>query len=589
MTIKFYWGDIMPFDGILVKNIAQELNLLLSGGRIGKIHQIDKDAIMVQVRANNDNYRLLISCNASTARIHITDKQYENPETPPVFCMLLRKHISGGIIKGFYTVGFERIITIEVESTDDLGDRSIKKLVVEIMGRHSNIILLNSSNKIIDAIKHVDNEINRVRELLPARTYVLPPAQEKLDPTLIETYDLLLEKAAFCGRKIELFLLDNLQGFSPILCREVCFLAQIDESTPTSSLEHSQLLKLIETLKDSMNNLTIKGPSPSIVIDENSGKPVDFHCIKLSQYQLNKNYDLISSAVENFFFLKNNREFLSQRTNDLKKLIEKHLEKCEKRLSINLSTYESNKSYDELRLFGELLTANIYALSKGMEKACVANYYSETEETIEIPLDKNKNPQENAQLYFKKYNKSRIALSYAEKEIQTLKFEIAYLESVIFEIDNAVGADQLGEIRLELIEQGYLKSNGKKGKKIQPVSALPLKVVSKDGFEIFIGRNNKQNDKLTLKTARHEDIWLHIKNFSGSHVVIKTSGNDVPDSTLIEAAEYAAYFSKARSAPKVEVDYTFVRNVKKPSGAKPGMVIYVNYNTVVVTPKPLEL
>ncbi len=578
----------MPFDGIFTKNIAQELDAILAGGRIGKIHQIDRNAIVLQVRAKGENYKLLLSSNAASARIHLTEKQYENPETPPVFCMLLRKHLAGGIIKGLYTNGFERIITLEVESTDELGDRSVKKLVIEIMGRHSNIILLNKDDKIIDAIKHVDIEVNRVRELLPARTYVLPPSQDKLDPTSAESLEMLLREAPSCGRKVESFLLDRLKGFSPVLCREVCFRAGIEETLPACDLGSQELTRLIKVLKDLMEALKNKGPHPILVFESNSTKAIDFHCVNLTQYPANKSFDLISTAADTFFNLKNSREFNNQKANDLQKVVAKHLERCEKRLAINLQTYEESKCYDDLKLFGELITANIYALSKGMDKAKVVNYYSETGESIEIPLSKDKNPQENAQLYFKKYNKARTAYQYAQKEIDLLKHEIAYLESVLFAIENTEGSDQLAEIRMELYEQGYTKSAGGKGKKVQPVQALPLKVISRDGFEILIGRNNKQNDRLTLKTARHEDIWFHIKNFSGSHVVIRTEGKTVPDSTLVEAAQYAAWFSKARSAPKVEVDYTTIKNVKKPSGSKPGMVIYVNYNTVLVTPKAPE-
>jgi predicted ribosome quality control (RQC) complex YloA/Tae2 family protein len=340
-----------------------------------------------------------------------------------------------------------------------------------------------------------------------------------------------------------------------------------------------------------MNELESNGPQPAIVFESGENKAIDFHCINLTQYRSSKCYDNISSAVDTFFTMKNSKEFNSQRANDLQKIVGKQLEKCEKRLAINLQTYEENNNYEDLKLFGELITANIYSLSKGMDKAEVVNYYTENGDTVIIPLSSNKTPQQNAQAYFKKYNKARTAYQYAEKEIEVLKTEIAYLESVVFAIEASGNSEQLAEIRLELHEQGYLKSaagkGGKSGKnrKIQPVQALPLKLNSKDGYEILIGRNNKENDKLTLKTARHEDVWFHIKNFPGSHVVIRTEGRDVPDSTLVEAAQYAAWFSKARSAPKVEVDYTFVRNVKKPSGAKPGMVIYVNYSTISVAPK----
>lgn len=581
-------GDVMPFDGILTNSIAKELNKTLSGGRIGKIHQMGRDALVLQIRAEGENYRLLISCNASSARIQLTDRQFENPETPPVFCMLLRKHLSGGIIKDISTNGFERIITINAEVTDDLGDRSVKKLVVEIMGRHSNVLLLNKDDKIIDAMKHVDSEVNRIRELLPARTYVLPPSQDKLSPDSRDTYDKLINKASQSSRKIESFLLDMLKGFSPMLCREICFRADIDESIPANELTFDQLTQLIKVLEDLMLPLNNDSFTPVLVLEGNSGKAVDFHCIDLLQYSDKKKYSTISSAVEAFYTQKNSREFNTQRSHDLLKTVARLLEKCEKRLAINLMTYDENKGYDELRLFGELITANIYAITKGMESTSVINYYSENSDVVDIPLNKDKSPQQNAQQYFKKYSKARTAFLYAQKEIDLLKDEISYLESILFAIENADGSDQLHEIRMELFEQGYTKSSGNKGKKVQPIKAMPQKIVSKDGFEIFIGQNNKQNDKLTLKTARHEDIWLHIKNFTGSHVVIKADGKDIPDSTIVEAAEYAAWYSKARSSPKAEVDYTHIRNVKKPSGGKPGMVIYTNYYTVVVTPRKPE-
>lgn len=575
----------MPFDGILTTYIAKELNSLLLGGRIGKIHQINKDAVVLQIRANSENYKLLLSSNASSPRIHLTERQYDNPDTPPVFCMLLRKHLTGGIIKGFSTIGFERILTMEAEVTDELGDRSIKKLVIEIMGRHSNIILLNSKDIIIDAIKHVDIEVNRIRELLPARTYILPPAQSKLNPAATETYEALRLGAPDCSRKTEAFLLDNLQGFSPVLCREVLTRAGIGNERSASSLAPIELDTLIEALQNMMQSLGSGHYTPSIVFDTTDEKPVDFHCLSLTQYQSIKKFDLISSAVDEFFTLKNNREFNNQKAHDLQKLVEKQLEKCEKRLAINIQTFEESKKYEDYRLFGELLTANIYALSKGMETASLVNYYSENGDIINITINKDKSPQENAQLYFKKYNKARSAYLYASKELEVLRNESSYLESVIFAIENTESSDQLSEIRMELFEQGYIKNSGIKGRKLQQVSALPFRVMSKDGFEILIGRNNKQNDKLTLKTARHEDIWLHIKGFSGSHVVIRKEGKEIPDSTLVEAAQYAAWFSKARNATKTEVDYTAVRNVKKPSGSKPGMVIYVNYFSLTVTPK----
>lgn len=578
----------MPFDGILTHFMAKELTEMLGGGRIGKIYQVGKDTVTMQIRANGENHRLLVSSNAASPRIHLSDKQYENPDNPPVFCMLLRKHISGALIRRIYTNDFERIVIMEVEATDELGDRSIKKLIVEIMGRYSNIILLNKDDKIIDAIKHVDREINRVRELLPARNYVLPPAQDKLDPTQEDLITILQKKATESERKVTSFLLDMLQGFSPVLCREVCQRAGVDEAKPANDLSGNELSRISGNLENMMNDLVSNGPSPMIVIDESTGKFLDFHAVALTQYSSRKRFDTISQAVDAFYQARKTSETNSQRTLELVKAMEKHIEKCEKRLAFNVQSFEENTDYDRFRLYGELITSNIYSLEKGLDQAHLLNYYADGEEYMDIPLNKDKNPQDNAQYYYKRYYKSRSAFNYAKGQLVTLKSELSYLESVMFSIENAEDNNQLQDIRQELYEQGYLHTSPTKGKRAAEIKSSFLSVVSSDGFEIFIGRNNKQNDKLTLKTARHEDLWFHIKNFPGSHVIIKTEGREVPEKTLHEAAGYAAWFSKARSAPKVEVDYTHIRNVKKPSGAKPGMVIYVNYNTIMAIPKAPE-
>lgn len=578
----------MPFDGILAHFMAEELNNRLSGGRIGKIHQISGDTILLQIRAGGENHRLLISSNASCPRIHLTERQYETPENPPVFCMLLRKHLSGAIITGFRTTGFERVIGMEAEAMDELGDRSAKRLVVEIMGRHSNIILLNRDNRIIDAIRHVDSEVNRVRELLPARAYVAPPAQNKLDPAGEDTRISLLDGLGESNRKIESYLLDRLQGFSPVLCRELCSRASVDERKTAANLTADEAERLLDALRGMMTTLMRQGPMPVVILDSPAGKAIDFHITDLVQYPFKKQYGTISQAMDAYYQSRLMKETTSQKTFELVKTVGKYIEKCEKRLAASVQTYEENKDYERLRLFGELITSGIYDLKKGMSSARIRNYYSEGETYEEIPLDPRKSPQENAQFYFKRYSKARTAFHYAEQQIENLRKELSWLESVMLAVENAEDNSQIQDIRLELYEQGYLKTAPRRGRRDAGLQSSPIRVVSADGFEIFIGRNNKQNDKLTLKSARHEDIWLHVKNFPGSHVIVKTEGRQVPGSTLEEAAGYAAWFSKARSAPKTEVDYTFIRNVKKPSGAKPGMVIYVNYNTIMAVPKAPE-
>jgi len=575
----------MPFDGILAHFMAEELNRVLIGGRIGKIQQVTRDTIILHVRAGGENHRLLISSNASSPRIHLTGKQYESPDNPPVFCMVLRKHLSGARIMGFNTTGFERVIFMEAEAADELGDRHVKRLAVEIMGKHSNIILLNSDNRIIDAIRHVDSQVNRVREILPARTYISPPAQDKLDPSSEDTYASIMEGLRESGRRIENYLLDRLQGFSPVLCRELCARASLDERKPASDLSTGEATRLIEELRGMMRGLIGCGPTPVVIYDHPSGKAIDFHITDLVQYPVKKYCRTISQAVDEYYSSRLEKEALSQKAHELMKTVGKLIEKCEKRLAANVQSYEENKDYERLRLFGELVTSSIYSLKKGMSSARIRNYYAEGEEYEEIPLDPQKSPQENAQHYFKSYGKARTAFNYAAGQIESLKKELSWLESVMLAIESAENSGQLDEIRLELYEQGYLKSYPRKSRRDGQAGSSPIRVVSSDGFEIFIGRNNKQNDRLTLKEARHEDIWLHVKNYPGSHVIIKTGGRQVPGSTLEEAAAYAAWFSKARTAPKAEVDYTYVRHVKKTSGARPGMVIYENYSTIVVAPK----
>jgi predicted ribosome quality control (RQC) complex YloA/Tae2 family protein len=575
----------MPFDGILTHFMAAELHGTLSGGRIGKIWQLGRDTIIMQVRAGGENYRLLASCNAASPRIHLTEKQYENPENPPVFCMLLRKHLSGAIIRGFRTNGFERVIIMEAESTDELGDRSAIRLVVEIMGRHSNIILLNRNNVIIDAIRHVDSDVNRVRELLPARPYISPPAQDKLDPSTEETLTEIRERAAGSSRKIEGLLLDTLQGFSPVLCRELCARAGIDEARSAGGLSGDEIDRLTHELGDMMSGLMKGGIRPAIVTAGQSGNYLDFHAVELIQYPASVSFETLSQAVDAFYHEHGKKEINSQRTMELVKSLGKQIEKCEKRLEAVVRSYEENKDYERFCLFGELITSNIYAISKGMDKARLLNYYSDAGEYVEIELDRDKNPQDNAQRYFKRYYKARSAFGYARDQMEALKAELAYLESVMFAVENSDDNNQLQDIRLELFEQGYLRVPPLRGKRAAEMKSSPMRLMSSDGFEILIGRNNKQNDRLTLKSSRHEDLWFHTKNFPGSHVVVRAEGRDIPESTILEAAGYAAWFSKARSAPKVEVDYTHIRNVKKPAGARPGMVIYVNYSTVMVAPK----
>lgn len=580
----------MPFDGIVAKSIVDELSEKLSSGRIEKVFQPEADEIVLLVRAWNKNHKLVLSASANYPRIHITDAAKENPAAPPVFCMLLRKHLAGGKILSFEFNDYERIIGIVVESANELGDISEKKLVIEIMGRHSNIILLNSENKILDSIKHVDADISSVREVMPARPYILPPAQDKTSPARLDPAS-LLEKLDTTTQTVEKFLLENIKGFSPLLCREICHQAGIEGRTGAASLNAAGREALKNKLGMILESIKTGTYSPSVIFeDEQHTKPLDFHCLEIHQYEHVVKLDSISSVLDAFYSSRDNAERLRQKKSDLYKVLNNSIERCSKKLAIQQETLRDVADREKLKLYGELITANIYAIPKNSKSVSLLNYYSETGEYIDVPLDPTLLPQENAQRFFKKYSKAKSTYTYTTKQLEDSQKELQYLESVLQLLENCTALREMDEVRQELAEQGYMtlrKKNSGKNKPSKKPAAMSeaLRFKSTDGFDIFVGKNNMQNDYLTLKMAQSNDIWMHTKEIPGSHVIIRRNGRDIPDRTLEEAAVLAAWHSKARMSGNVSVDYTAVKNVNKPSGAKPGMVIYVNYKTAVVVPE----
>ncbi|MBP7177302.1 MAG: NFACT family protein [Thermoclostridium sp.] len=569
----------MPFDGVVAKAVADELNRNITGGRIYKVYQPEKDTLLLYIRSNNRNVKLLLSSNANTARLHMTEIEYENPASPPMFCMLLRKHLIGGTIVGIDFSNYERIIGLLIEADDELGDRSVKKLIIEIMGRHSNIILVNEGGKIIDAIKHVDQDVNRVREIMPARTYILPPAQDKTIPSRLDV-------EAFIGsiredeRPLSKILLSTVLGFSPVLCREICIRACVDPDMGPKYHSENNLQSLIETLKHSIDCWEKETYTPCVVLDS-TGKAVDFHAVLLTQYGKTEPFTSISEAIDRFHKAREMKVQVRNKAADLIHLVKTNLERCDKKIRIHVATLDENANLDNYRLYGELITANIYNLKKGMDHCSLLNYYANEEAYLEIALDENRTPQENAQWYFKKYNKAKNAHAYASEQLKLSRRELEYLENVLYSLEEADSSDTIEEIREELRGQGYVHKTNTRRRNVPKSS--PFVLTSSEGYPIWVGRNNMQNDELTLKFAKPGDMWLHTKNIPGSHVVTRIP-DEIPDKTLLEAAAMAAWFSKARNSTRVEVDYTRVKYVKKPSGAKPGMVIYVNYNTVIVDP-----
>lgn len=557
----------MSFDGIFTRAITNELSLALKGGRINKIQQPFPNELLMVIRANGKNHRLLLSIHPSYARVQLTNEVYENPNEPPMFCMLMRKHLEGFILEDISQISLDRMIIFEVKGRNELGDISCKQLIVEIMGRHSNIILVDKDrNMILDSIKHVSFAVNSHRAILPGQPYILPPAQDKVSP-----FDLNEEKIVsmldFNAGRLDQQLVSSFAGVSPLLAKEVVFQAGIANRV--------SLPKTFTTMFQKLKNYDY---SPAITTSQ--GKE-SFYLFPLEHLQgETKTFPSLSEMLDRYYFGKAERDRVKQKSSDLLRFMINEKEKNEKKIVKLKATFADAEKANEYQLYGELLTANLYAVTRGMKEVQVINYYDENGATIKIPLDPQKGPSDNAQRYFTKYQKAKTALEIVKQQIEKAEQEVAYFESLLQQVETASPRD-IEEIREELIEEGYMKDRRKKQKKPQ---AKPLldSYQGTDGTEILVGKNNKQNDYLTNKVAARDEIWLHTKDIPGSHVVIRS--RTPQEKTIIEAAKLAAYFSKARTSSSVPVDFTLVRHVKKPSGAKPGFVIYDHQQTVYVTP-----
>lgn len=574
----------MAIDALAVRCLVNELNSRLVNGRIDKIHQPEKDEITVSVRTFTDSYRLVLSASSAHPRIHFTKNAKKNPLTAPMFCMLLRKHIGSGKITAVEQVGFERIVKFSIESYDELGDLTVKYLIIEIMGRHSNIILTNHEMKILDSIKHVDFTVSSVRQVLPGLQYVSPPPQDKVDLIDITAQTELDFSQLIRADKA---LLSAVAGISPLTAREVVYRAAGRADVMSQELNINkqsavkvELLRLAEAVR--ANEF-----SPCMITERATGKAVDFSAVEIKQYENIAevtNFSSMSEMLDEFFNTRDMRERMRQKSADLTKLLNNGIERTTKKLVILERTVKDAQNKDKYKIFGDLITANIYKIKTGMKEVEAENYYEPSSPVVKIPLDVSLTPSQNAQRYYKKYNKAKTAETESAKQIESGRAELEYLESTLSAVENSETDTDLSAIRAELINEGYLnrKTNPKKQKQS---AQKPMHFVSSDGFDIYVGKNNTQNNYLTLKFANSSDIWFHTKNIHGSHTIIKLGlDKEVPDTTIREAAELAAYYSKARESSQVPVDYTRVKNVKKPNGAKPGMVIYEHYNTVYVTP-----
>lgn len=580
----------MSFDGIVVKSVVYELLNLLNNGRIEKIYQPENDEIVLSIRNDNKNYKLLVSASSSNPRVYITSETKTNPMTPPMFCMLLRKHIQSGKIVDIYQYSMDRAICIDIQSLDELGVLSVKTLVVEIMGKHSNIILIDKgSNKIIDSVKRVPASISSVRQILPGLEYKNPPSQNKLLPFNLNKCDLIdLSDKSEKGMPIFKMLYGNIIGLSPLLAREICYRANLDDSLIVGQLDDDKIDNLYNSFKKFYGDVHSNIFSPTIVMNKDQDEIVAFSAIDMLQYgSLPKiHYNSINGLLENFYVARDKIDRIKHKSSDFKKSITVKLDRTLNKLAKQKEELLEAEEREIFKIYGDLLTANLHKIEKKQSYIVLENYYREDLEEVCINLDPRLSPIQNAQKYYKKYNKLKNAYQLVSEQIVQTQEEVDYLENVLISLENCTELKELEEIRDELVNEGYIKKSfSKVKKKEKEVLSSPLHFISSDGYDIYVGKNNKQNDNLTLKFANKEDIWMHTKNIPGSHVIIKKKEGQIPENTTIEAAMLAAYHSKARLSSNVPIDYTERKNVKKPSGAKPGMVIYDYYNTVYVTPE----
>lgn len=580
----------MALDAAMLALCARELAGALTDARIDKIFEPTRDEVVLHLRTRTGNPRLFLSARSGSARACLTREAFENPQQPPSFCMLLRKHFTGGRLLRVRTLPDERILFFDFQCTNEMGDTVVNTMAAELMGRYSNLVLLQTENpanpaaegKILDALKRVDFEDSAVRQLLPGLPYTLPPKPDKLsflhdDPARI------VAAAAGLAMPAAEALVKTTGGVGPVVCREAAWRAfgpravQADAMTPN---ERAALQSAVEQVRAAY----ARGGVPTAVTD-GDGRPVEFSFLPLTQYAGGASLSEAagySELLEGYYAAKDKAERLRQKSRDLARTVRSLRERAVRKAAARREEQAQSAASEELRVYGELLSANLWVIERGAKSVTLTNYYDGCE--VAIPLDVRLSPSANAQKYFKEYKKKQTAARLLTELIAESDAEAAYLETVQYEVEAAEGEAALAEIRAELKSQGYLKYCKARGKKQKPADFLRYE--SSDGFPILVGRNNAQNDRLTLKTARGRDIWFHVKNAPGSHAVVLCGGRAVPDATKTEAAILAAVHSSQNGGAKVQVDYTEVKNVWKANGAKPGMVLYDPYETAVVTPDP---
>ena len=570
----------MAFDGITIANIVTELNQTITGGKINKIAQPENDELIITIKNQRKQYRLFLSASASLPLIYLTETNKPSPLTAPNFCMLLRKHIGSGKIIAIEQPGMERIIRFTIEHLNELGDLCTKYLIVEIMGKHSNIIFCNEEDQIIDSIKHVSAHMSSVREVLPGRPYFIPETQSKLNPFVL-TEEIFQEKIFPRPVNVAKAIYTSITGISPLMAEEVCYRAGIDGGIPTDGLEDVERVHLAHTFLRMVDDIRDGHFEPNIIY---KGKePVEFACFPLSQYQDYRavSYPSIFPVLEIYYAEKNIVTKMRQKTVDLRKIVQNALERNVKKYQLQQKQLKDTEKKEKYRVWGELLNTYGYEVEPGAKSMEALNYY--TNEMIQIPLDETMTPQENAKKYFDKYSKLKRTKEALDTLLQETGDEIKHLESIAASLDIASSEEDLVQIKEEMMEYGYVKRKNTGGKKVK-VTSRPYHYISSDGYDIYVGKNNFQNDELSFKFASGNDWWFHAKGQPGSHVIVKSKNEELPDRTFEEAGKLAAYYSRGRQAPKVEIDYTQKKNLRKPTGGKPGFVVYYTNYSLLIEP-----
>ncbi|WP_028506296.1 NFACT RNA binding domain-containing protein [Ruminococcus sp. FC2018] len=572
----------MALDGVFLSLIKNELSCLI-GGRVDRIHQPSREELVIGIRTMQGVKKVLFSADPGSARIHLTSAEIENPKAPPMFCMLMRKHLSSGKLTDIRQDGFERILCFDFEATNEMGDKVRLTLVSEIMGRYSNIMLVNGQGKIIDSIKRVGSDHSSVRVVLPGVTYEPPPRDDRLDLCTC-TFEQLKDKLGESPKsETSKALLKAFEGISPILAREMCFFALRGEEKTAWELTTDELDRLWFFIGRLRSDLE-KGENTFTVVKTKEGVLKDFCFCPIHQYgalMVTREFESPGELLDFFYSQRDAYSRTKQKASDLFKLIVNLTERTKRRVENQRLELEQCGERDKLRVYADLIMANPGSIKKGQTSCTLMNFYEQSCPEITIPLDRRLSPIDNAQKYYKQYHKLGAAQERLTALIASGEEESKYLDSVFDALTRATTEAEIAELRLELSEQGYIRNRNSKGK---PPKALPPMEFEIQGFTVRVGRNNKQNDKLTCKTAEKTDIWLHTKDIPGSHTVISAKGGAVPDGVILTAARLAAYFSKAKDSSQVGVDYALIRHVKKPAGARPGMVIFTNNKTVYVSP-----